>query len=844
MIFEEFTNKTIENTITKLESSVKGLTEVQAEERHKLHGFNEVASNELNVLRILFQQFKSPFFYLLLIAGAVSLVIGEKIDSFVILCFVALNVILGFFQEYRAEKAVSLLKNFIPEKVKVLRNGEKKTIEKRYLVPGDVIIFKSGDIIPADLRLFKIENVLLDESALSGESEPSSKVITPLAKISKEIFGAKNIAFAGTSVVSGEGEGIVVSIGSNTFIGDITKLVSGINRESAYEKDLLKFSRILLKIVAATILIVFILNLIIKGGDNIYNFALFCVALVVTILPEALPAIVIFALSQGAIRMVKKHVVAKRLSAVEDLGNIEILCTDKTGTLTENKLALREIFAKDKDRCLLYGLAASGFVKKEDETSLNPFDYSLLQEASKKQLEYLAKFSFIAENSFDHFKMRGDMLIEDPKKNRFLIMRGAPEVVLGYCTKIEGGLKKEAILREFRKEGKKGRRVLSLAYKKVSAGKDQILENDEKNLTFVGYFSFEDPLKKTANETIKLAKELGVKVKIITGDCKETAGEMACQVGLISDSKKVILGEELDLLPKRKFEQACVDYSVFARISPKTKFQIIKSLQKKFEVGFLGEGVNDAPALKLANVGIAVKEAVDISREASDIVLLDKDLRVVINGIEEGRNIFANINKYMKCAIAGNFGNFYSIAAISLFVNFIPMRPVQILLVNLLSDFPLIAVATDSVDASELRKPKAYKLQKFVGLIIALAAINALADLIIFALFRNSGESMIQTVWFTEGILTEITLAFVIRTRYAFFRAKAPSWPLITLSIMSTAATVILIFNKSLVNLFHLAVPTVTVFLAIIFLVVGYFIASELVKLTFFKLKAKTLAAD
>jgi len=843
MIFSEYTNQTVKNTFAQLASSPKGLTEAQAKERLKQYGHNEVAAGELNVLRILIQQFKSPFFYLLLFAGVVSLFIGEKIDSLVILCFVAVNVVLGFFQEYRAERAVKLLKDYIPAKANVLRGGEKKIIEKRYLVPGDVIMFKSGDIMPADIRLVEIENVLLDESVLSGESEPSLKVAAPLKSVSREIFGAKNIGFTGTSVVSGKGEGVVVATGADTFIGDVTKLVSEINRESTYEKDLLKFSRVLLKIVISTILVVFLLNLLIKGGENVFEFALFCVALVVTILPEALPAIVIFALSQGALRMAKQHVVAKRLSAVEDLGNIEILCTDKTGTLTENKLVLRKILAKDQDKCLLFGMAASGFVKNEEESLLNPFDYSLLQEVSKKQREYLAKFKILAETSFDHFKMRGSVLVENPEGKHFFIMRGAPEVVLKYCTGIEGKTGKDAILKEFKKEGKKGRRVLSVAYKPVAGQKKAVSEKDEQGLTFIGYFSFQDPLKDTANETIKLARSLGVKIKIITGDCKETAGELARQVGLINNPDKVISGEELDSLPQREFARACDNYAVFARVSPKTKFQILKTLQKKYEVGFLGEGVNDAPALKLANVGIAVKEAVDLSREAADIVLLDKDLRVVINGIKEGRNIFANINKYIKCAIAGNFGNFYSIAAISLFVNFIPMRPVQILLVNLLSDFPLIAVATDSVDATELRKPKAYRLQNFVGLIVALAIINSLADLVIFALFINSGESMIQTVWFAEGILTEIALSFIVRTQYAFFRAKAPSWPLVTLSIMSTAVTVILIFNDSLAKLFHLAIPSMTAFFTIILLVVGYFFASELVKLMYFKRKAKALAS-
>jgi len=839
MSFQEYTNKTVKNTFTKLVSSPKGLTEVQAKVRQSIHGLNEISTRRLNALKIFARQFRSPFFYLLFIAGIVSLFIGERIDSIVIICFVAVNVTLGFFQEYRAEKAVTLLRDYVPVKVKVLRNGREETIERRYLVPGDLVILKSGDIIPADLRIIKAENILLDESVLSGESEPSSKISAPLNRKTKEVFKAKNIAFAGTSVMSGRGEGVAVGTGNNTFIGDITRMVLETSRESIYEKDLLKFSKIILRIVVLTIIIVFLLNLLIKGGQSVFDFTIFCVALVVSILPEALPAVVTFALSQGALRMAKQHVVAKRLSSVEDLGNIEILCTDKTGTLTENRLALKKIFASDKEKCLLYGVAASRFIKNKEESALNPFDFSLMQEISKKQRENLEKFRYLAEISFDHSKMRGDMLVENPDKTRLFIMRGAPEVVLKYCKKIEGKISQEAIIKEFRREGKKGRRVLSVAYKIVSAGKKTISEKDENGLIFVGYFSFEDPLKETACETIDLAKKMGVKIKIITGDCKEAAGEIARRVGLIRNPDKVILGEELDSMPKRKFDQACEEFSVFARISPKTKFQVIKALQKKFEVGFLGEGVNDAPALKLANVGIAVKEAVDISREASDIVLLEKDLRVVVNGIKEGRNIFSNINKYIKCTLAANFGNFYSIAAISLFVNFIPMRPVQILLVNLLSDFPLIAVATDSVDAGELRKPKAYKLDKFIGLIVSLAIINSIADLIIFALFRHSGESMIQTVWFTEGILTEIALIFIIRTRFAFFRAKAPSLPLIILSILTTVVTIALLFTDLGANVFHLTAPSVLVFATILVLVAGYFIVSEIVKLSYFRWKYK-----
>jgi len=835
MDFSEYTNKTVKNTFSALRSSAHGLSKAQAEARLKEFGPNLMNGGRYNWLDILVRQFRSPFFYLLLIAGVISLFVGESVDSIVIIAFVIINVILGFFQEYRAERAVAILKNYVPVKVKVMRDGKNELIEKQSLVPGDLVVFRAGDIIPADLRITDLDNLLIDESALSGESEASTKISAPLANKTGEVFQAKNIAFAGTSVVSGEGFGVAVATGTKTFLGGITAMVSETKRESTYEKDILRFSRIILRIVVSTILLVYILNLIIKGGGNVLEFTIFCVALVVSILPEALPAVVTFALSQGALRMAKQHVVAKRLSSIEDLGNIEILCTDKTGTLTGNKLVLKKIFARDSEKCLLFGMAAAAFVKGENELSLNPFDSALLQEASPKQKETLDKFEIIDEVPFDHYKMRGDALVKDPGGNRFLIMRGAPEVVLKYCSKIEGNLRKDIILREFRKEGKKGRRVLSVAYKAANKSKKKIGEKDENNLTFVGYLSFEDALKETANETIRQAKRLGLMIKIITGDCKEAAGEIACQVGLIRDSRRVILGEELDALPQRKFAQVCDKYSVFARVSPKTKFQIIKTLQQKYEVGFLGEGVNDAPALKLANVGIAVKEAVDLSREASDMVLLEKDLRVVVDGIKEGRNIFANINKYIKNALAANFGNFYSIAAISLFVNFLPMRPVQVLLVNLLSDFPLITVATDSVDPGELRKPKAYRINKFIGLIVSLAIVNSIADLIIFALFRNSGESVIQTVWFTEGILTEIALIYTIRTRYAFWKAKAPKWNLIILSIVSTAVTLGLLFNQKAAELFHFATPTAGVMAAILVLVVGYFVVSELVKLAFFR---------
>jgi Mg2+-importing ATPase len=835
----KYTNETKDQIFKELRTSALGLSNREAADRLRIYGPNEIKSSENIFWKLIVRQMRSPFFYLLFIAGLVSLFIGERIDSIVIFCFVLVNVVLGFFQEGRAERAVALLKKYVPEKVKAIRASREELVDKRTIVPGDIVMLELGDLAPADLRVIYSDGAAMDESVLSGEGKPVAKTAGTIDKEVKGIYGADNLIFAGSAVASGKATGVVIGTGTATHLGEIADLTATVKRESGYEKDILRFSRIILQVVVYTIIAVFILNLLIKGGENVLSFTIFCIALIVSILPEALPLIATFALSQGALRLAKEHVVVKRLSSIEDLGNISVLCTDKTGTLTENKLTVREIYSADANKCFHFALLGSSLVGSTSQKALNPFDQALFAESTEKDQNILNNSKQLQEITFDHFRLRGDVLVEDNQGDKFFVMRGAPEVILRYCSTVFGKFSKDNILRKFKDEAKKGRRVLGIAYKKISQSKKSISDENEKKLTFLGFISFDDPLKKTAKDTVRMANKLGVKIKILTGDAREAAGEIARSVGLIKDLKQVITGEELSELRRSEFEKACADYAVFARVTPAAKIEILKALQKEQDVGFLGEGVNDAPSLKVASVGIAVKEAADISREVADIVLLRKDLRAVVGGIQEGRNIFSNINKYIRCTLAANFGNFYSIAAISLFVKFIPMLPVQILLVNMLSDFPLITVATDSVDASELKKPKAYRLDKVVGLIISLAIVNSLADLIIFFLFRDQGQSMVQTVWFVEGILTEIALIFAIRTRFAFFRAKAPSLALIALSIITSAVTIILPFTKIGQEAFHLAEPNSFALLAIMVLVGGYFVVSETVKLAYFKFKAK-----
>jgi Mg2+-importing ATPase len=833
MPFPEYTNKSTGEVLKIFKTSPSGLSKKEALLYQQKFGLNEIKIKNINAVQILLRQLKSPFTYLLMVAAVVSIAVGQLVDSVTILVFILINIIISFFQEYRAERAVFLLQKFLSHKIKVLRDSKEEIIDVKLLVPGDIVLLEAGDSVPADLRAISLQNFLADESVLTGESVPVSKVSDALSKQEKEIFKANNIIFSGTSVVAGKATAVVIATAKDTVFGNIEREISGIRRESTYEKSILYFSKLILKIVVTTIILIFIANLLLKGINDVLELILFSVALIVSILPEALPAVVTFALSEGSLKMAKQKVVVKRLSAIEDLGNIEVLCTDKTGTLTVNKLSLEKIVSSDKKKCFLYGILSSG-ADRINEKILNPFEAALFERAPSDTLQDAKKFKVVAELPFDSYRMRSAFLVQSARNEKILLVKGAPESILKNCSKLSGNFDRKEIKEDIEREGNDGKRVLAMAFKKIDKNTDNIKVEDEKQLTFLGYYVFEDPLKSTAKEAIELSKKLGIQIKIITGDSKEVAGYVAKKTGLACCEPDFISGEELSKLSQEDFDDACLQKIVFARISPDIKHKIIKSLQKKYEVGFMGEGANDAPALKTADVGIAVIEASDIARGASDVILLQKDLRVVVNGIKDGRIIFANINKYIKCALASNFGNFYSIAVISLFINFLPMLPVQIILGNILSDFPLIAIATDSVDIDELRRPRLYQLYLVLPLIISLALVSTVFDFIFFSVFYKQSPAMIQTLWFVESILTEIVLIFIIRTRGLFYKAKRPGFWLFFFTIIDGAIIVALPFLKIGQEWFHFVVPPIIPLLIVFFIVGAYFIMSEGVKLVYF----------
>jgi Mg2+-importing ATPase len=827
MAFSEFTKKEIKEVFEVLKSRESGLSEEEVKERQKIYGLNEIKEKEVSAIEIFLKQLKSPFFYILLIAAILAFFIGEKIDSLLIVIFASLNVILGFSQEYRAHRALSLLKSYFPPDVNVLRNGKEKIIDKKYLVPGDIVILQAGDIVPADLRIIEATNLLVDESILTGESEPVAKISEKLEKETNQIFEAKNILFSGTSIVSGKAKGIVISTGKETEIGKIGKLIAKIEKPSLYQKEILDFSRVIIRFVILTISLIFIVNLLLRKQQNPIDFLIFCLALLVGLVPEALPVVVGVSLSNGALRLAKRNVLVKRLEAIEDLGNIEVLCTDKTGTITENKLTLTEVFSKNEEKCLNFAFFSSSLLEKEIDVVQNPFDLAIYEKV-KSRIKELKKAKLIYEIPFSPQRLRNSSLVEFEGK-RFLILRGAPEKIL----ELSKGNEREEILKVAREKGKEGKRVLAIAFKEFS--KNSFSESDEKDLEFLGVLCFLDPLKKDAKKTLNLAKRLGVQIKILTGDSKEVATQIAKEIGLIKSEEEVILGKDLENLSEKEFDEACEKYFVFARVLPETKLKIIKSLQKKYEVGFVGEGINDAPALKEANVGIAVRGAAEISKEVADIILLKDDLYTIVEGIRRGRNIFSNIQKYIKIALSSNFGNMYSMAGISLIFPFLPMLPTQILLENLLSDLPLISIATDTLDPEELRRPKAQKFSQIFPYIFFLALVSSLFDFIFFGIFFNQGEKSIQTHWFLLSILTELVVIFSVRTRKFFLLAKSPSLILVSLSILVFVVSFTLPFTKFGQNYFHFISPTLQTILIIISLGLAYLLANEIVKHLYFK---------
>ena len=835
--FSQYTIKTSENILQELQTSqTQGLSDAQVIQLHKKFGNNEIKTEETGWLPILIRQFKSPFIYMLLFVAALSLILQNHFDAIVIMAIVVLNTLFGFYQEYKASKTLELLKQYIVSSATVIRDGKEVQILSKDLVPGDIVVLLPGDAIPAEVRFIETQNITVDESALTGESQSIKKQHEPLDKIQSDIFAAYNIGFWGTTILTGKAIAVVIAIGNNTTLGDISQLTAQTVRISSFEKGISKFSSFILWLMIISLVVVFCANLIIKKGNvDVIELILFAAALSLSVIPEALPIITTFALSQGALRLARKKAVVKRLSAIEDLGNIQILCTDKTGTLTENVSKIEAVYGKN-EREIVVDTALMISVSEKKLAQIKGYDLALYTYLTPQEIEYIKATKHIADIPFDPNR-RSSAVVIQKNNSYFLIVRGSVEDVLKACInispdeiqKINSWLAEQEVI---------GRRVLAVASKELPVANATTSDyiKEEHSLQFQGMVSFGDPIKKTAFQAIKKAQILNVEIKILSGDTRQVCITVATQVGLIKDPSQVMTGEEFaQLSPAEKFEKA-KSMVVFARVSPQQKYEIISLLQQEKEVAYMGDGINDAPALKIANVALAVQDAAGIAREASDIILLKKSLLVVIDGIEEGRIIFANTLKYIRTTLSCAFGNFYAIAIAYLMLPYLPILPVQLLLLNFMSDSPMLAIATDTMSPAELKRPERYDIKGILILVTILGIVSTLFDLIFFTVFNQYQPPVLQTAWFIGSLLTELVFFFSVRTSQVFYKASRPSWQLITLMVLVGAATMILPYLEIGQRLFYF-VPLKPIYMIwIIFITIAYFFTTEFVKVIYYRL--------
>lgn len=816
-----------------------GLTHAEVAVRRKRYGDNAAASRTAGWRQILLRQVRSPFIYLLGAAALLSLLFGALLDASLIVLFVAGNAALGFYQEYRSEQTVKLLMKYTQHRALVRREGKPAIVESAALVPGDIVVVADGDVIPADVRFLTVSNLEITESVLTGESAPVRKFAAALAVSAAHYHQATNIGFAGTAVVAGMGEGVVIATGSRAVLGRITAITASTVRVSSFEKSLGRLSRFIVRTVLVTLAGMVAINLLVKGrGVNVVELLVFSIALAVSVIPEALPVVTTFSLSRGALRLAKHKVVVKRLTAIEDLGSIDILCTDKTGTLTENELAVDQVYAARRqsgadDAVLEWAMLAASVEGVRKSQPNNAFDLALqnrISAAGRKRIDRVERFSQIP---FDPVKRKNTVIVRE-LHSYVRIERGAPEAILALCGQL-GEEQRKNIDQWISARGREGRRVIAVATRDLGQQPPAARSPESSGMTFAGVISFIDPIKPSTAGAVAKARALGVSVKMLTGDRPEVAAAVAKTIGLIASDSEVTTGDALDGMPLPEQRKVVSAASVFARVTPEQKYKIIQMLQERHEVGFLGEGINDAPALKVANVAIAVPDAADVAKDAADVVLLSKSLAVIVNGIQEGREVFANTLKYIKATLASNFGNFYAVAIASLLIDVLPMLPLQLLLVNLLSDFPMIAIATDTVDPQELKKPRAYDVRQIATLATMLGLVSTVFDFIFFAIFSRISPAVLQTNWFIGSILTELAFLFSIRTHRPMFAGRRPSLTLLVLAGAAAVLTLAIPASSFGQAIFHFVRPNAWS-LAVIFTIVAVYLAvSERVKLLYYR---------
>jgi len=789
-------------------NSAEGLSPAMYEKNLKKYGLNTLKPTSVSWFKILLSQF-NIFIYLLIFSIGLSIYNREYFDALFIFAFIFFDIVLGFIQEYKAEKTILKLNQLTEYHTVVLRNKMKQTVLHREIVPGDLIFLKSGDLVPADIKIIESEELFLDESIFSGNSQPIFKKI-----------GGDEILLSGTQVLKGTGFGVVYSTGANTQIGVIEsntqkKKVKKANL-SINEIETEKISKFIFKIVAVTLFFTVLYQFFYDLGD-FTEFLIFAIALGISVTPEALPLIITYSLSKGAEKLYQNKLIVKKLNYIEDLGAIDVLCSDKTGTLTENSLKIANHVSFNTSDVLKLA-----YFTVTKSLGTDSFDNAILTGTNIK-----VSYKNIKEIVFDpKKKLSGKVVLFRDKY--LLIYKGSYEAISKFDHISDTDREK---LKTFNKnETSKGRRVLLLAYKYFTKF-DESQKIDDSKMNIGGAISFEDPLKFSVYEALKKAQNLNISLKILSGDSKEICYYTSEKVGLISSIEEVLSYEDILKLPKKEQEEIIFKTKVFCRLTPENKVSIIEVLKTKYNVGYLGEGVNDAGALKVANLGIAVSNSCDIARSASDIIITKKSLNVLIDGITEGRKVFYNISKYIKITFSADFGNYFAVLSTSFFSSFLPLKPIQVLLLTFMSDVPLLTVASDNVDQEQLRKPIKSEFSSLAKIFITLGLLSSAFDFLVFFYFYNSGEQILQSSWFLVSIMTEIFVIFSLRTNKFFLKGSMPSKTIIFTSILMIIVSFSLIYIPFLGSRFGFVPLSLTNILLVFVISIVYLICSELLKL-------------
>ncbi|MEO8261620.1 MAG: magnesium-translocating P-type ATPase [Pseudolysinimonas sp.] len=797
-------------------SRTSGLTDREAESRRGRDPDPLGEHRRRPALRILLAQFTSPIVLVLMGATVIAMTLGDLLDGAIIIAIIAASGILGFWQEYRADAAVAQLLASVQVMTRVRRDGREREVRIGDVVVGDVVELSAGDLVPADCRLLESSNLQVDASALTGESFPADKDADARLDGSTPLAARTTALQFGSHVVSGRGRAVVVAIGRGTEFGRVTKSIGAAPVRTAFQIGIAHFGWLLVRIIGVLTVFIFVVNW--AFGRPLFEALLFALSLAVGITPQMLPAIVSLSLSAGARRLAAKRVVVKRLDAIEDLGSITVLCTDKTGTLTGGVAELDSaIDVAGLTSARVLGLAAANAGAQIGFR--NPLDDAIL----RRQPSQVEAFD---ELPYDFQRKRLSVLV--PFDGRpTLVTKGAAASVFDICTSILDRSELEARVEALCAAGN---RVLAIASKPMASDSRLDLD-DERGMTLEGLLVFADPPKDGAAGSIAALSALGVSVRVITGDSAAAARAVATSVGL--DATRVLTGPDLDGLDGIRLGIAIRGVYVFAEVEPMHKERIVAALRADGEVvAFLGDGINDAPALHAADVGISVDTAVDIAKQASSVVLMDKGLDVVADGVRLGRQTFANTLKYIRLTTSANFGNMASMAVASIALPFLPLLPRQILLLNFLSDIPAMAIASDEVDAEQLTQPVQWDIRRIRTFMLVFGLLSTVFDLITFAVLVlgfGAGETLFQSAWFVMSTVTELAVLFSLRTSRPLWRSR-PATILLVLSIAVAAITVALPFVPPIAAVLGLQPPPPHLIAALVVVLLGYVTANELLK--------------